>query len=540
MGVSPGPTPEHNNDYHHLVDTSKKWYKNRRLVILNLWILLLLITSTANGYDGSMMNGLQLLDQWESAFNNPSGSKLGLLGAIQNIGSLASLPFTPYSCDGLGRKRTIFLGATIVVAGAIIQTASQSVEMFIGSRFMLGFGLGFCTAAAPMLVTEIAYPTQRAPISSAYNALWPGGAFIASWVTFGTFHINNSWAWRIPSACQAIPSVLQFFLIPFGPESPRWLVAKNREAEALQILAYYHANGNTADPLVQFEFQEIKAAIDAEKLQKQTGWLQLVRTPGNRRRMRIIVAIAFFSQWSGNGLISYYLNQIFKTIGITNTVEQLLINAFLNLWSFVLAVLGGLYCDKVGRRPLFLLSTGGMLLFFVLLTVCASQYAIHGNKSAGDAVVAFIFLNGAAYSIAYSPLIVSYTMEILPFSLRAKGFTVFSFALSASLVFNQYINPIAFAAIAWKYYIVYCAWIACELVFIYFFLIETRNRTLEETSLIFDGDDNVADIKRRAAIGAGLEGAALPDSSSEKATTSLHKEDIVIAENHDAINVTDV
>lgn len=59
-----------------------------------------------------------------------------MLGAIQNIGSLGSLPLTPYACDGLGRKRTIFIGATIVVAGAIIQTASQTVEMFIGARFM--------------------------------------------------------------------------------------------------------------------------------------------------------------------------------------------------------------------------------------------------------------------------------------------------------------------------------------------------------------------------------------------------------------------
>ncbi|THH04380.1 hypothetical protein EW145_g5564 [Phellinidium pouzarii] len=509
--------PEYQNDYHHLVDTSKKWYKNRRLVVLNSWIFLLLITSMANGYDGSMMNGLQLLSQWESAFDNPSGSKLGLLGAIQNIGSLAALPFTPYLCDGLGRKWTIFVGAFIVVAGTIIQTASQSVNMFIGSRFMLGFGLGFCTAAAPMLVTEIAYPTQRAPISSVYNALWPGGAFVASWVTFGAFHISSSWAWRLPSACQAVPSVLQFFLMPWAPESPRWLISKNRDAQALQTLAYYHANGNTEDPLVQFEYEEIKAAIDAEKLQRQTGWLQLVRTPGNRRRLRIIIAIAFFSQWSGNGLISYYLNQIFKTIGITNTVEQLLINGFLNLWSLILAVLGGLFCDKIGRRPIFIYSTAGMLVCFILLTVCSSQYAIHGNKSSGDAVVAFIFLFSSAYAFAYSPLIVSYTMEILPFALRAKGYTIFAFSVSASLVFNQYINPIAFAALAWKYYIVYCAWIAFELGFVYFFLVETKNRTLEETSVIFDGNDNVARIKNKAAANAGLEGAALPDgTASEK------------------------
>lgn len=59
-----------------------------------------------------------------------------------------------------------------------------------------------------------------------------------------------------------------------------------------------------------------------------TGWLMLVKTPGNRRRMTIIVAIAFFSQWSGNGLVSYYLNKVFDSIGITNKTIQLLITGY--------------------------------------------------------------------------------------------------------------------------------------------------------------------------------------------------------------------
>lgn len=75
---------------------------------------------------------------------------------------------------------------------------------------------------------------------------------------------------------------------------------------------------------------------------------------------------------------------------VTDPVEQLLINAFLNLWSLILACLGGLYCERIGRRPLFLMSTAGMLLFFTLQTICSSQYALHQNKNAGNAVIAFI------------------------------------------------------------------------------------------------------------------------------------------------------
>ena len=92
-------------------------------------------------------------------------------------------------------------------------------------------------------------------------------------------------------------------------------------------------------------------------------------------------------------------------------------------------------------------------------------------------------------SLAFTPLIVSYTVEILPYSLRAKGFNIFNVAISLSLIFNQYVNPIALDALAWKYYIVYCCWLAFEFVFCYFFVVETQNLTLEETAALFDGHD---------------------------------------------------
>ena len=100
-----------------------------------------------------------------------------------------------------------------------------------------------------------------------------------------------------------------------------------------------------------------------------------------------------------------------------------------------------------------------------------------------------------------------YTVEILPYSLRAKGFNVFNFVISVALIFNQYVNPVALEHIAWKYYvsfrdllrscrhthgvsqIVYCCWLAFELVFLYFFIVETKNLSLEETAALFDGED---------------------------------------------------
>ncbi|KAG6863537.1 hypothetical protein C0991_005222, partial [Blastosporella zonata] len=484
------------------------------ILTLNAWIVLLLITSSTNGYDGSMMNGLQSLDQWKGYFNNPTGGKLGLLNAIQNIGSLAAYPIAPYVSDGLGRRPTIFIGAVIMCIATAVQTASQSVGMFIGARCLIGFGLTFAANSAPMLVTEIAYPTHRAPLTSTYNSLWYSGAIIAAWTTFGTFKINSTWAWRVPSALQALPSVLQVCLIWFCPESPRWMVSKGKDAQALKTLAYYHADGNEQDPLIRFEYEEIKAAIEFDReVAEKVGWVTLFATPGNRRRMRIIVALAFFSQWSGNGLVSYYLNKVFDGIGITNPTTQLLINGILQIWNMGWALLAAALVDKIGRRVLFLTSTVGMIIFYTLQTAMSGVFQkssitvvaadgtsniVGGNQGAAHSVIAFIFLYYAAYDIAFSPLIVSYTLEILPFHLRAKGFSVFNFAISLSLIFNQYVNPIALDALQWKYYVVYCCWLCFELVFLYFFLIETKNRSLEETAALFDGEDAVENVMGHA------------------------------------------
>jgi len=223
--------------------------------------------------------------------------------------------------------------------------------------------------------------------------------------------------------------------------------------------------------------------------------------------MRIIVALAFFSQWSGNGLVSYYLNEVLTQIGITSATIQLLINGILAIWNLFWALLASSLVDKVGRRRLFLTSCVGMFVFFLAQTICIQQYQAHAAPAAAHGMIAFIFLFYAAYDLAFTPLIVSYTVEILPYHLRAKGFNIFNFVISLALIFNQYVNPIALGHLRWKYYIVYVVWLAVETVFIFFNILETKNLSLEETAALFDGEEALEQLEHTAQVKLGQEKA---------------------------------
>ena len=96
---------------------------------------------------------------------------------------------------------------------------------------------------------------------------------------------------------QLAPSAIQIAFIFFVPESPRFLLSKGRDEQALQILAKVHANGNAQDEMVQCEFVEIRDTLKLEKEVESNNWAELIRTKGNRHRLIILVSAGFFSQW---------------------------------------------------------------------------------------------------------------------------------------------------------------------------------------------------------------------------------------------------
>ncbi|KAL6245012.1 hypothetical protein RBB50_007787 [Rhinocladiella similis] len=465
------------------------WYKDPALRRTYIILMFVVLTSATNGYDGSMMNGLQSLQPWKDHFGNPSKGRLGILNAIMAAGSISAIPFVPYAADYLGRRMGILVGCIIMLVGVILQSIGSNYDMFLGARFLIGFGVAIAHGASPLLITELVHPQHRAVFTTIYNTTWYAGSIVAAWLTYGTDHISNNWSWRIPTIVQAAPSLIQIAFIWFVPESPRWYIAHGKDERGLQVLGNVHANGNINDEMVQVEFVEIRDTIRLEKELESNGWMELIKTKGNRRRLIILLSAGLFSQWSGNGLVSYYITKVLDQIGYTDTLTQNLINGVLQIFNLFIAVLSCFFVDKIGRRKLFLFSTTGMLITFICWTICSARFAITGARGAANAVVGFIYIYYFFYNWAWSGMLVGYTVEILPYNIRAKGMTVMFLMVDAALFFNQYVNPIALGDIGWKYYIVYCVWLAVELVVVYIFYVETRNTPLEEIARHFDGDD---------------------------------------------------
>ncbi|KAG1744002.1 uncharacterized protein EDB91DRAFT_1124164 [Suillus paluster] len=473
-----------------LIHREPRWWNNRGILILNICLILPLLSSTLNGLDSSMINGLQILPGWQAYFDTPQGMNLGLVNSASGIGILSGTPFSPYASDLLGRRATMFIGAIIILAGVLTQASATTMQVFLGGRALSGFGIAFTVNAAPLLISELSYPTHRGKMTSLYNSMWYSGSIISAWICLGAYDDAgmSPWSWRIPTFFQAVIPVIQMVLIWFIPESPRFLMAKGLESQAARVLARYHANGgDERDPLVVFEMAQIRHALNVEReLASGKSYLRCFSTPGNRQRMFTIIWIAIFSQWSGNGLVSYYINTVLNGVGITTTRTKAAINGSLQIFNLASALLGTMLADKLGRRKLFLISNIGMLIAFSMWTVTTALFSQGGHVAAARATVPLIFIYYFFYDFAYTSMLVLYTLEILPYNIRAKGLAIMSFFVYSTNAFNSLVNPWALNTMGWKYYIFYCGLLTFELLFVIVYIVETRGRTLEETATWFD------------------------------------------------------
>lgn len=482
----------------------KMWWRYPYLLRLNFLLLGGLLGQVASGYDGSMINSLQTLPSFIEYFNDPRGAILGTMSNGVAIGTLISVPFTMYIVDYMGRKKTVILGCAVIIIGSALQAGAVNMGMFTAARIIIGIGTCFATAAGSPLLAETAFPSQRPTVTALSQSSWLLGAFVAALVTWGPFHSKmrfTTWSWRLPSLLQAALPLIQLSIAFFCPESPRWLISIGKHEEARAIFVKYHGNGDENSELVNYEMAEISAVIEAEKIQRSSRLADWVRSKARLHRLFIVLAVPAMNQLCGNALISYYLRIILNNLGITDANSQLKINIGITVYGLVWALCIGTIVGRYPRRKMFMLGYGSMCCTYTIWTILSAlnQQQDFKNKSLGRGVLAMIFLFMGFYHIE-SPVAMAYVMEVCPFHLRGHGATFYQLAGGVTGLFNNYVNNIAMDAIKWKYYIVWCVWLAIQFSIVYFFFPETHGLGLEEVSTVFGDEATVGYVAGEYAL----------------------------------------
>ncbi|EOD52415.1 putative mfs lactose protein [Neofusicoccum parvum] len=478
----------------------------KRMFLLYLCLLVATVNSVINGYDGTLMSSINSYPQYREyfGFDPVNGTPTtGLVYAIYQIGNLVGSFAAGPATDWNGRKWGMFIGACVIVLGTAIQATSATLPAFMGGRFTLGFGVSICATAGPAYASEMAHPAYRGVLTGLFNTFWYVGAIPGTFVPYATSMLDGTPAWRIPTWLQLVFSGIVVLGAPWLPETPRWLIANDRHEEALNVMAKYHGEGSRDSPIVQLEYKEMVEDISITGADKRWwDYRELFNTREVRYRTFTVVTFAFFSQWVGNGPISYYYPTVLQGAGITNNQTRLLLNGFQTLISLSGALIGAAFTDKWGRRKQLLTATFIITLIFVAVTALnatniltdpdtglpvtddsGTPIAISQTRSKG--VIAVVFVFGFVYSAGFTPLQALYPVECLRYESRAKGMAMYNFFVNVANFYNTFVTGIAFTHLAWKYYFLFIAWDSLQFLVIYLCYVETKRRTLEELTEIF-------------------------------------------------------
>ncbi|KAK6071507.1 hypothetical protein SCUP234_06806 [Seiridium cupressi] len=434
-----------------------------------LLVVVAVVNSATLGYDSSMMNGLSILPQYSDYFALNTATT-GLNNGAVWMGSVLGATMIQPVSDILGRKKGILIAGCICVIGTIIQSAAHNIATFVVGRIFVGIGSELASGPAPTLIAEILPAKQRGPVLGLYWTCFYVGSLLSSAINLGAVNISTTWAWRLPSLLQAVPSLLSIAVLPLVPESPRWLIMKGRNDEAREIIAIMHGMNDVAAKETAEVFDEINSVLVKEREeQPKNPWKEFFTTKANRHRLSILVSFGVMIEMLGNFVIS--------------------------CWSFAVAVTGSLLVDVVGRRFLALTSIGGMVAMLYIFGGLSKTYGTSDNTSAVYGTVAVVFLFQGFYAFGITPLTSMYPPEILPYNMRNAGISIFRCIDSCFGLMASFAMSYAMDNLGWKFYFINGSWNVVFLAIVYFTWVETRRMPLEEIAIKF-GDLDVQDLHR--------------------------------------------
>ncbi|KAK3073310.1 hypothetical protein LTR53_005212 [Teratosphaeriaceae sp. CCFEE 6253] len=405
--------------------------------------------------------------------------------AIYEVGCLFGAIFSLAMGDLIGRRRSIILGAVIMIVGVVIQvtpfTGHHPTAQFIIGRTVTGVGNGINTSTIPTYQAECSKTTNRGLLICIEGGIIAFGTLLAYWIDYGASYGPPDLTWRFPIAFQVVFGVIIAVPMIWLPESPRWLMTRDRPEEATTVLAAL-AGTDRDDEEVQLQIGLIQDSIRASSGGGSS--YKALFTGGKSqhlRRMMLGVSSQFFQQIGGCNAIIYYFPLLFESsIGTTHSLALLLGGVNMIIYALC-ATISWFLIERVGRRKLFLAGSIGQSLSMVLIFACL----IPGTRSAAIGAGVGLFLYIGVFGATFLPLPWLYPAEINPIKTRAKANAV---STISNWLWNFTVvmfTPPFISASDWGTYLFFAIANACFIPVIYLFYPETAGRSLEEIDIIF-------------------------------------------------------
>ncbi|MGC6399300.1 sugar porter family MFS transporter [Sphingomonas sp. FW199] len=434
------------------------------------------------GYDSGAVNGTQ--DGLKSAFAL-SEEGLGFTVGSLLIGCVVGATAAGWLADMMGRRNVMMLAALLFLVGALIQGFAESQPLFVMARMMGGIAVGAASVLSPAYISEVAPANIRGRMTTIQQIMIITGltaAFVVNYALAASAgaSTNPFWlgleAWRWMYLMQAIPAAVFLIALFFIPESPRYLIAKGRDAEALSVLTrlFGPETATTKTAEIKASFSDHKPRL-SDVLASGTVFRPIVWAG---------ILLAVFQQLVGINVIFYYGATLWQLAGFTEN-DALLINIGSGVVSIAACFVTVLLVDKIGRKPLLLIGSAGMAVTLFTMVYAFSQGSLDPagqlvlSPQLGMLAVVAANLYVIFFNVSWGPVMWVMLGEMFPNQFRGSALAVAGFAQWGSNYLIAQTFPIMAAwslAGSYSFYAV-CATISFFLVRA--FIKETAGKELE-------------------------------------------------------------
>ncbi|KAI3401967.1 hypothetical protein diail_3941 [Diaporthe ilicicola] len=454
------------------------------------------------GYNQAGLGGLITMEDWVKTFPqidtvNFTGAEKSAHSTLQGfvvatfvIGAMIGALSSAWSGDKFGRRNVIFFAGVVSLIGIILEASAFGLAQLIVGRVLVGCGVGQMSSIVPVWQSETAGAKNRGRHVVVDGLFICMGYTLESWINLGFFEFKTGpVTWRPPIAIATIFSAVIIASIYFLPESPRWLVMKNKTEEARRVIAAFRAKPVDAIE-VQAELQGIEYSLE-ERTGHKVKITDILSMGEDKLlyRFGLCMLLQFYQQMSGTNLISVYATIIFQTnLGMSSENARALTGGALT-WKFLSSFIAFFTIDRLGRRAVFMISGTGMCCCMIALAISTSM----GSENQPAQIVAgvFIYLFNTFVPIGFLGANFLYCTEVAPIRLRM--------AMSSISTANHWlwnfvivmITPVAIDTIGWQYYIVFAVVGFCIPVSVYFLYPETMGRNLEEIDMMFKDSPSI-------------------------------------------------